>query len=700
MTTVPQLEGPLEYKKKKIFAQIVDDSFIVLSKNKTKKKLVVPLQDCTVRLKTNVRNTFIIDQPVNSKKDKWNEHVLVANDDNNTKDWIQALTYACGIANNRKNNRTSVGSFNENLNTPAQQQPAQPGQYPPQPAQPMGQQPPQPIYQQQQPIYQQQQPQSNQQPIYMQNKPAQPTPAYPYPNQQNYNLIYPSQPQNFPAKTTSPTPPPPQQIYHSVAPQPHQPIYGNVAPVPHQPTYANVAPQNQNYPPQGFYANVTPQVDNRPLPSGWNSRFDAQGKIYFIDHVNKTTTYHDPRPPPLPPGWEQRQDSTGRPYFLDHTTKTTTYQDPRQIAATIKSSSEPSNLEPLQPMQRVSSSSNPEPPTGPNKSPLPPKKEKPVAPPKPQKSASEHRAEFDRIPQGDIELLDKIGAGHYGDVYKGRYFSSNVALKTLKDIGNETLYQEMNVLMQMRHPNIVQFLGVYSNDKKETFMVTEFLSKGSLQDLLQAAPIAQNQQIQLIEQIAAGMAYLENKEVVHRDLACRNILVKEEDGQLLAKISDFGLSRHVEDFYESVTSKLPVKWTAPEVFLYNKHTVKSDIWSFGILCWEILERGKIPYPNFDNLTCRDQILKGYRMPKPENCPDSLYKLMLDCWHEKPDKRPSFHEVHSRVKAVMKELPLEPPQNINKAQSPQPPQYADQDTYALIPGDVLKISEPQEEGLYN
>jgi serine/threonine protein kinase len=133
------------------------------------------------------------------------------------------------------------------------------------------------------------------------------------------------------------------------------------------------------------------------------------------------------------------------------------------------------------------------------------------------------------------------------------------------------------------------------------------------------------------------MAYLEMKNVVHRDLSCKNLLIKEESGNFKIKISDFGLSREVDDFYTSTESRLPVKWTAPEVFRFNKHSAKSDVFSFAITMWEIYELGSIPYPDMDNSTARKKVMEGYRLPCPSLCPPGVFSLMTRCWNEDPEK---------------------------------------------------------------
>lgn len=169
-------------------------------------------------------------------------------------------------------------------------------------------------------------------------------------------------------------------------------------------------------------------------------------------------------------------------------------------------------------------------------------------------------------------------------------------------------------------------------------------------------------------QIAAGMAYLESQNYIHRDLAARNVLVA--DGNIV-KIADFGLARLIkEDEYEArIGARFPIKWTAPEAANYSKFSIKSDVWSFGILLTELVTYGRIPYPGIivllrvakiqyylvfvfilgmTNAEVLHQVEHGYRMPMPPNCPPALYDIMLECWNKDPMKRPTFETLQWKL----------------------------------------------------
>ncbi|ETN67641.1 proto-oncogene tyrosine-protein kinase src [Anopheles darlingi] len=141
-------------------------------------------------------------------------------------------------------------------------------------------------------------------------------------------------------------------------------------------------------------------------------------------------------------------------------------------------------------------------------------------------------------------------------------------------------------------------------------------------------------------QIASGMAYLEAHNYLHRDLAARNVLVGDNN---IIRIADFGLARLIkEDEYEArVGARFPIKWTAPEAANYSKFSVKSDVWSFGILLTELVTYGRTPYPGMTNAEVLTQVTRGYRIPQPQNCSTSLYKIMLKCWNKDPMRRPAF-----------------------------------------------------------
>ncbi|XP_037584162.1 tyrosine-protein kinase Yes [Cebus imitator] len=148
-----------------------------------------------------------------------------------------------------------------------------------------------------------------------------------------------------------------------------------------------------------------------------------------------------------------------------------------------------------------------------------------------------------------------------------------------------------------------------------------------------------------LSKIADGMAYIERMNYIHRDLRAANILVGEN---LVCKIADFGLARLIEDneYTARQGAKFPIKWTAPEAALYGRFTIKSDVWSFGILQTELVTKGRVPYPGMVNREVLEQVDRGYRMPCPQGCPESLHDLMNQCWKKDPNERPTFEYIQS------------------------------------------------------
>ncbi|KAF7643411.1 hypothetical protein LDENG_00240110 [Lucifuga dentata] len=150
-------------------------------------------------------------------------------------------------------------------------------------------------------------------------------------------------------------------------------------------------------------------------------------------------------------------------------------------------------------------------------------------------------------------------------------------------------------------------------------------------------------------QVASGMAFLEVQNYIHRDLAARNVLVGDNN---ICKVADFGLARVFmkdNDVYEPKEgTKFPVKWTAPEALHDNKFTIKSDVWSFGILLYEIMTFGQMPYPTMTNYQVVQKIPTGYRMPSPPHCPKVLYEIMLECWKENTQERPTFETLQWKL----------------------------------------------------
>lgn len=260
----------------------------------------------------------------------------------------------------------------------------------------------------------------------------------------------------------------------------------------------------------------------------------------------------------------------------------------------------------------------------------------------------------------DVELVEKIGSGNFGDVYRARLRHTGVlaAVKTcrhtLPDEQKKKFLQEGRILKQYEHPNVVRFIGICVQ-KQPIMIVMELVPGGSLLNYLRQknVQLTTKQLMAMCVDVAAGMAYLESRNCIHRDLAVRNCLVGENN---VVKISDFGMSREEQEYIVSDGMKqIPIKWTAPEALNYGKYTSLCDVWSFGVLSWEVFSRGGTPYSGLSNTRSRQMISAGYRMPAPEGTPDEMYRLMRRCWEYEPERRPHFEEICDLLDEMMKEM---------------------------------------------
>uniref|UniRef100_A0A8C2BX72 Tyrosine-protein kinase n=1 Tax=Cyprinus carpio TaxID=7962 RepID=A0A8C2BX72_CYPCA len=245
----------------------------------------------------------------------------------------------------------------------------------------------------------------------------------------------------------------------------------------------------------------------------------------------------------------------------------------------------------------------------------------------------------------DLKLIQTIGKGEFGDVMVGDYRGTKVAVKCIKhDATAQAFLAEAS--LQLEHTNLVQLLGVIVEERGSLFIVTEYMTKvGGVSRRVCLCPCRSD--------VCEAMEYLEANNFVHRDLAARNVLVSDDN---IAKVSDFGLTKEASSTQD--TAKLPVKWTSPEALREKKFSTKSDVWSYGVLLWEIYSFGRVPYPRIPLKEVVPRVEKGYKMEAPDGCPVAVYDLMKQCWTLDAAGRPSFRLLREKLQHIRaKELYL-------------------------------------------
>ena len=266
------------------------------------------------------------------------------------------------------------------------------------------------------------------------------------------------------------------------------------------------------------------------------------------------------------------------------------------------------------------------------------------------------------LPKSCFELYKKIGSGECSTVFKGVLLGkTEVAIKAIRPgiLTKESVLKEVTVLKQLRHPRIVELICVCT-DEDPVWIVTEYMPNGNLRDFLHGvdrAAFGPVQKLTAAIEIAEALVFLQEKAVVHRDVAARNCLVRA-DGR--CKLADFGLARLLPDdgvYFATIKKGLDfsIKWTAPESIKHSTFDTNGDVWSFGVLLFEVATLGGEPYPGLDeSFDLANQIMDGYRMLRPAGCSEKLYELMMLCWSHSPAQRPPFAVILGMLKALCAE----------------------------------------------
>uniref|UniRef100_A0A8C2BHB5 Tyrosine-protein kinase receptor n=1 Tax=Cyprinus carpio TaxID=7962 RepID=A0A8C2BHB5_CYPCA len=287
------------------------------------------------------------------------------------------------------------------------------------------------------------------------------------------------------------------------------------------------------------------------------------------------------------------------------------------------------------------------------------------------------------IKRRDIVLKRELGEGAFGKVFLAEcyYLSPTkdkmlVAVKTLKDptlAARKDFQREAELLTNLQHEHIVKFYGVCV-DGDPLIMVFEYMKHGDLNKFLRAhgpdamilvdgqplqtnGELGMSQMLHIASQIVSGMVYLASQHFVHRDLATRNCLV---GNGLLVKIGDFGMSRDIysTDYYRvGGHTMLPIRWMPPESIMYRKFTTESDVWSFGVILWEIFTYGKQPWFQLANNEVIECITQGRVLERPRLCPKEVYDIMLGCWQREPQQRLNIKDIQKILYTLGKATPV-------------------------------------------
>ncbi|KAF1751412.1 hypothetical protein GCK72_017966 [Caenorhabditis remanei] len=280
---------------------------------------------------------------------------------------------------------------------------------------------------------------------------------------------------------------------------------------------------------------------------------------------------------------------------------------------------------------------------------------------------------LETIPRDAITRGRVLGRGNFGEVYYGEYNGSKVAVKMISrtfsasQSSQADFYNEALCMGTFQNNNIVRLIGI-DFDSQPFMIAIEYMEGGDLlsfvkdsrpnQHSLNPLHLAMSDLVKLCYDVGAGCRFLESVGYVHRDIAARNILLSTRGMNRVAKIADFGMAKAISNGSEYYRvhgrAMLPIKWTPPESFIDGVFTTKSDVWSFGILCWEVFSLGVVPYPNRRNEEVMLMLTEGGRLEYPYGIPTRVYQMMRECWRTSADSRPTFSSIVETIEDILKD----------------------------------------------
>ncbi|XP_075987963.1 anaplastic lymphoma kinase [Anticarsia gemmatalis] len=283
-----------------------------------------------------------------------------------------------------------------------------------------------------------------------------------------------------------------------------------------------------------------------------------------------------------------------------------------------------------------------------------------------------------QVSRESLKLVKALGQGAFGEVYQGLYrhrtgdtVEMPVAVKTLPELSTgqaeSDFLMEAAIMAKFSHPNIVHLIGVCF-DRHPRFIVLELLAGGDLKNFLResrpkperASALTMKDLLLCSLDVCKGCRYLETKRFIHRDIAARNCLLTSRGPGRVVKIADFGMARDIyrSDYYKKGgKAMLPIKWMPPEAYIDGVFTIKTDVWSFGVLLWEVFSLGVMPYTGCANREVMEMVSGGGRLEKPYGCPQEIYRLMCECWNPTPTARPAFQAMFETLQSFLQDAAI-------------------------------------------